>query len=131
MVQEETEPNSKIKILHRNNLLYSKKFPGLDINRKNEERSPTSEKKKKEEEVTNKSQSEQNFGKILKLQFIPQGKKLQDKIRAEPNIESNEQGEKVEQNIFMGIVEANKAKYLLGKDTPTMTAERVTCSKTL
>ena len=129
MVQEETEPNSKIKILHRNNLLYSKKFPGLDINRKNEERSPTSEKKKKG--VINKSQSEQNFGKILKLQFIPQGKKLQDKIRAEPNIESDEQGEKVEQNIFMGIVEANKAKYLLGKDTPTMTAERVTCSKTL
>ena len=117
MVQEETEPNSKIKILHRNNLLYSKKFPGLDINRK--------------KEVTNKSQSEQNFGKILKLQFIPQGKKLQNKIRAEPNIESNEQGEKVEQNIFMGIVEANKAKYLLGKDTSTMTAERVTCSKTL
>ena len=47
MVQEETKPNSKIKILHRNNLLYSKKFPGLDINRKNEERSQTSEKKKK------------------------------------------------------------------------------------
>ena len=88
-------------------------------------------KKKKKKEVINKSQSEQNFGKILKLQFIPQGKKLQDKIRAEPNIESDEQGEKVEQNIFMGIVEANKAKYLLGKDTPTMTAERVTCSKTL
>ena len=31
----------------------------------------------------------------------------------------------------MSIVEAKKAKYFLGKDTATMTTERVTCSKTL
>ena len=88
-MHEENKPNSKIKILKRNNLLSCNEFSGFGINRNNVERSPTPIKKR---ETTNESQSAQNSeensdkNSDKELLFYFQGTGPQNKITIKPKI---------------------------------------------